>query len=327
MNLKTVRTRAQSALAAAALALGLAAGPAGAASVPESPDPIVIGKLDWTGQEITAEVAGEILRRMGYTVQFVQTTQVPLFQAVADGQIAAYLENWNQTSKKYYDEYTADGRIEPLGETGLVGQEGWYYPDYVAEKCPGLPEWTALKKCAEIFATPDTAPQGRLLDYPAEWTPDSGAWAKAWGLDLTAVPSGGEGSTAAEVKSAVARKEPLLLMWWEPTWLASIYNLKRVVLDEAGEGCKLGEAAGIKTKKAFDCHSKGIEIVKFGWPGLKDKWPAAHKFLKAYQITNEQQGPLAMAVETEGKKASEVAKAWVDANEAVWKPWVDQATQ
>jgi ABC-type proline/glycine betaine transport system substrate-binding protein len=34
-----------------------------------------------------------------------------------------------------------------------------------------------------------------------------------------------------------------------------------------------------------------------------------------------------MAVETEGKKASEVAKKWVDENEAVWKPWVDQATQ
>lgn len=327
MKLDCILTPARSTLAATALALALASGPAMAASVPESPDPIVIGKLDWTGQEITAEVAGEILRRMGYTVQFVQTTQVPLFQAVADGQIHAYLENWNQTSKKYYDEYTADGRIEGLGETGLVGQEGWYYPDYVAEKCPGLPEWTALKACAEIFATPDTAPQGRILDYPAEWTPDSDAWAKAWGLDLVAVPSGGEGATAAEVKSAVARQEPLLLMWWEPTWLASIYNLKRVVLDEAGEGCKLAETAGIPTKKAFDCHSEGIDIVKFGWPGLKDKWPAAHKFLKTYQITNEQQGPLAMAVETEGRKASEVAKQWVDENEAVWKPWVEQATQ
>jgi glycine betaine/proline transport system substrate-binding protein len=141
------------------------------------------------------------------------------------------------------------------------------------------------------------------------------------------VPSGGEGSTAAEVKSAAARKEPILLQWWEPTWLASIYNLKRVTLDEEGEGCKLAEAAGIASKKAFDCKSKGIDIVKFGWPGLKDKWPAAHRFLKVYQITNEQQGPLAMAVETEGKKASEVAKKWVDENEAVWKPWVDQATQ
>jgi glycine betaine/proline transport system substrate-binding protein len=298
-----------------------------AASVPESQDPIVIGKLDWVGQEITAEVAGEILRRMGYNVDFVQTTQVPLFQAVADGQISVYLENWNQVSKKYYDEYTADGRIEPLGETGLQGSEGWYYPAYVEEMCPGLPVWTALTECAETFATPDTAPAGRLLDYPAEWSPDTPQWIEALGLDFVPVPSGGEGATAAEVRSAVARNEPILLQWWEPTWLASVYDLKRVVLDDAGEACEKAKAAGITTKKAFDCESAGIEIVKFAWPGLKDKWPAAYQFLKAYQMTNEHQGPMAMAVEVEGQKVAEVAKAWVDQNEAVWKPWVEQATQ
>ena len=310
----------------AALALSVAA-PALAASIPESPDPIVLGKLDWTGQEITAEIAGEILRRMGYTVNFVQTTQVPMFQAVADGQLTAYLEQWNQTSKKYYDEYTKDGRIESLGPTGLDGQEGWYYPDYVEAKCPGLPEWTALKKCAAIFATPETAPKGRVLDYPAEWSPDSADWVKALNLDFDVVASGGEGATAAEVKSAVARKDPILLQWWEPTWLATIYHLKRVTLDSAGDACKKKEEAGIKTHKVFDCSNQPIDIEKVAWPGLKDKWPAAYKLLKAYKITNEIQGPLAMQVEVEKKKPAEVAKAWVDANESVWKPWVAAATQ
>jgi glycine betaine/proline transport system substrate-binding protein len=310
---------------AAAASLMLVTGALAQAAVPESEDPIVIGKLDWTGQEITAEVAGEILRRMGYNVQFVQTTQVPLFQAVADGQIAVYLENWNQTSKKYYDEYTADGRIEPLGPTGLTGHEGWYYPAYVEAKCPGLPEWTALKNCAELFTTPETAPKGRILDYPAEWTPDTQQWIDALGIDFVAVPSGGEGSTAAEVKSATSREQPILLMWWEPTWLASIYDLKPVKLDAAADGCSRAKEAGITTKKAFDCDSQGIDIVKFAWPGTKDKWPAAYRFLKEFQITNEVQGPLAMAVETEGREAAEVAKEWVDQNKDVWQPWVDAA--
>lgn len=323
------RTRTATGLAlGAVLALGgVASSTAMAASIPESTDPIIIGKLDWTGQEITAEVAGEILRRIGYNVELVQTTQVPLFQAVADGQIAVYLENWNQMSKVYYDEYTADGRIEGLGETGLDGSEGWYYPDYVEELCPGLPVWTALKDCADIFATPDTAPQGRLLDYPAEWSPDAPEWLEALELDLVPVSSGGEGATAAEVRSAVTREEPILLQWWEPTWLAAVYNLKRVQLDEAGEACERAKAAGVTTKKAFDCESEGIEIVKFAWPGLKDKWPAAHRFLQAYEMTNEHQGPMAMAVEVEGQDVTEVAKQWVDENEAVWKPWVEQATQ
>src|SRR5262249_20153413 len=244
-------------------ALGLsAAAPAGRANIPGSPEPSALPKRVGYGVEITAEIAGEILRRMGYTVNFVQTTQVPMFQAVADGQLSAYLEQWNQTSKKYYDEYTKDGRIESLGPTGLDGQEGWYYPDYVEANCPGLPDWTALKKCAEIFATPETAPKGRVLDYPAEWSPDSADWVKALSLDLEVVASGGEGATAAEVKSAVARKEPILLQWWEPTWLATIYHLKRVTLDSGGEACKKMQEAGIKTHKVFDCRNQPIDIEK-----------------------------------------------------------------
>ena len=33
----------------------------------------------------------------------------------------------------------------------------------------------------------------------------------------------------------------------------------------------------------------------------------------------------AMAVETEKQKPADVAKKWVDENEAIWKPWVEQA--
>lgn len=32
------------------------------------------------------------------------------------------------------------------------------------------------------------------------------------------------------------------------------------------------------------------------------------------------------AIDFDGMDAQEVCKKWVDENEAVWKPWVDQAT-
>lgn len=325
---QSVRSIAIAATVGAVMSLlSVVGAPVRAGNVPESTDPIVLGKLDWTGQAVTAEVAGEILRRMGYTVQFIQTTQIAIFQAAADGKIDAYLEQWNQTSKKYYDEYTKDGRIEGLGPTGLDGAEGWYYPDYVAQKCPGLPSWKALLSCSSIFATPDTAPKGRLLDYPAEWNPDAPEYIKALGVDLTPVNSGGEGATAAEVKSAVARQVPILLQWWEPTWLASVYKLKRVELDDTGEACAKVAAAQIKHKHSFDCTRAPIDIVKFAWPGLKGKWPAAYKFLKLYKMTNAIQGPLAWAVEVQGQKMPDVVKKWVDDNKAIWQPWVDTAMQ
>ncbi len=306
-------------------ALGAVAAPARAASVPESADPIVLSKLDWTGQYVTTEVAAEILRRMGYKVQILQTTQVPMVDALASGQVTASLENWYQQLAKLYNDTAASGKIEKIGSTGLVGSEGWYYPAYVEAKCPGLPDWRALKTCADIFSTADTAPKGRLLDYPAEWHPDAQKWVDALGLDLVAVPSGGEGSTAAELKSAKARQEPILLQWWEPTWVATEYELKQIRLDADGEACAKAKATGIDTHKSFDCAAQGIEIGKLVWPGMKDKWPAAYRFLKAYTMKNEWQGPMAMAIETEGKKPEEVAKQWVDRNEAIWKPWVDAA--
>src|SRR3954453_4776156 len=89
-------------LAAASMGGALAAS-VQAASVPESQDPIKLAKYDWTGQYVTTEVAAEILRRMGYKVEIVQTTQVPSLQAIADGEITALLEWWNQANKPLYD--------------------------------------------------------------------------------------------------------------------------------------------------------------------------------------------------------------------------------
>ena len=298
-----------------------------AASVPESTDPIKLAKYDWTGQYVTTEVAAEILRRMGYTVKIVQTTQVPSLQAISDGEITASLEWWNQGLKPQYDKAVKEKKINPLGSTGLVGSEGWYYPSYVAKKCPGLPDWRALQKCAEIFATPETAPKGRLLDYPAEWNPDAQKWINALGLNMTAVASGGEGATVAEVRSAVARQEPIIVQWWGPTWMLSEFNLNILKLDSENVACGKAKTAGVGTTKMFDCDGKPIGIVKFIWPGAKDKWPAAYKFMQAYQMQNDWQGPMAKGVEIDGKKVDEVAKAWVDANKAVWKPWVDAATK
>lgn len=298
-----------------------------AQSVPESTDPIVLSKLDWTGQFVTTEVAAEILRRMGYNVEILQTTQVPMIEALKEGRITASLENWYQALGPQYEAATEAGEIIKLGPSGLNGSEGWYYPAYVEAECTGLPDWRALKDCAQMFATPETAPKGRLLDYPAEWNPDAQNWIDALGLDVVALPSGGEGSTAAELRSATLREVPILLQWWEPTWVATEFGLKRVRLDDEGEACALAEKAGIDTRKSFDCTGGTIEIAKLVWPGLAEKWPAAYRFLQAYQITNAVQGPMAMAIETEDRRPEDVAKEWVNNNEEVWRPWVDAALQ
>ena len=63
------------------------------------------------------------------------------------------------------------------------------------------------------------------------------------------------------------------------------------------------------------------------WKGMKDKWPAAYKFLKAYQLRNKDEIPMMNAIDKEGKDLKAVVKEWVSNNESVWKPWVYAAKQ
>lgn len=67
-------------------------------------------------------------------------------------------------------------------------------------------------------------------------------------------------------------------------------------------------------------------VFKAGWPGLKDKWPAAHEILTEFRLTTEAQQPMMGAVDVEGASVEQVASEWMDANKDVWQPIVEAAT-
>jgi len=208
-----------------AAALSMAA-PASAGTVPESTDPIKIAINEWTGQHITAHVAGEILKRMGYNVEYVTAGYYPQLTAMEDNSVTAALEIWSSNIGEGYDKALATGNVEEIGDLGLVPVEAWMYPAYVEEMCPGLPNWEALNACAEIFATPETFPKGRFLDYPADWGTTNVDRIAALGLNFVSVPAGSEGALVAEIKSAVARQEPLLIQFWKPHWVHANIDMK-----------------------------------------------------------------------------------------------------
>ena len=309
---------------AVAAALSLC-GQAQAGSVPESTDPIKLAINEWTGQHITTYIAGEILKRMGYNVEYVTAGSFPQATALADGSLAATLEIWDNNMGDIFPKEIAAGHIEAIGDAGLDPVEGWLYPDYVEALCPGLPKWEALKNCADVFATTDTSPDGRFLDYPADWGDRGAKMIKALGLPFQSVPSGGEGNLVAEYKAAVAKKEPIIMMFWAPHAMFADVQGKWVQFPKFEQACYDDPKWGVNPNETHDCGLAAPRTQKFGWPGMKDKWPAAYRFLKNYKISNDAQIPMMKAVDIDGKKLEDVVKAWVDQNEAVWKPWVDAA--
>ena len=301
-----------------------------AAELPESDDPIRLVLNDWSAQQATTYVAGEILERMGYNVEIVVAGYSAQFEALAMGELHATLEIWQFTGAEQLGRALATGNVDMMGNNGIEAREGVLYPAYVEELCPGLPDWKALQDCAEVFGAPETMPKGRIIDYPADWGNDfNRTRIEGYGLidDYVVLQAGSEGTIIAEVKSALARKAPILFVFWQPHWL---YNepgvdLKFVEWTPYEEGCEEDPKLGAFTDKVWDCDWYSGWIRKLAWKGMKDKWPVAYNFLKEFHVTNQWYSDWSKALDQEGGDLEEVTKAWVDDNEATWRPWVDAA--
>ena len=137
----------------------------------ESADPIVLTLHDWTGQLITTQIMGEVLQKAGYNVDYVVADYLAQFAGLESGDLHVAMEMWETTGREAMDAAIATGKVENLGPTGMKAKEEWWYPAYMKELCPGLPNWEALLEpsCAEAFATAETAPKGRYLGGPVTW--------------------------------------------------------------------------------------------------------------------------------------------------------------
>lgn len=299
---------------ASALLLALATGVAAAAEKGATSEPIKLAMLEWTGQNVTSYIAGKILQDMGYQVEYVVAGNFPQFSGLSDGSLSASVEVWLNNVGEIYPKALEAGQIVDIGPLKLETREGWVYPSYMTEVCPGLPDFKALSEpgCAQALATAETFPNGRLLDYPADWGSRGAAIIQNTGIPFTAVPSGSEGALVAELESAMAAKKPLLMMFWAPHSALAEADVSWVSLPPC-EG-----------EDQSQCIMPP-DVVKIVWSGFAEKWPAANAFLQQFEMSAEEQQKLMMRIERKGESLDTVTMEWVEANKAIWQPWVDAA--
>ena len=280
------------------------------ADVPESDDPIIIGINEWTGQHISSYIAGHILEKMGYNVEYRTAAVLPMGTAVADGNITLGLELWDNNLGEWWPRQLESGEVEDMGTLGLDAREGWLYPKHVEELCPGLPDWEAFVGCAETFSSAETFPDGRFIEYPADWSDRATQLIVSEGLPFQAIPAGSEGALVAEFKAAVDKESALVMMFWAPHWLLFEREAGWVDMPE-------------------DLVNKGSmqkpRVFKSGWPGMKDRWPVAHKFIAGFQLNNQIQEYLMGRIDRDGDDAVKATLEWVEANQDYWQPMVDKA--
>jgi len=307
-------------VALAASMVFFANGMATAGNVPESSDPIKVIKNDWTGQLFSTEVMGELLKEMGYNIEYVSAGALPQHPGIAQGNIHINTEVWTNNVGDLYPDFVAKGEIVVVGDLGLDPKEGWVYPPYMEEKCPGLPNYMALYECQQAFATAATFPNGRVITYPADWGTRSRDLVASLEMPLEPIPGGSEGAMMAELKSAYAAKDPILMMIWQPHWIFADLDLNFVEWNPVD-----GECIEETQQKDTACGFQQAAVHKVVWGGFEDKWPAAFKMVSNFKLTNADENWAIFEVDNNGRDVEDVAQEWLKTNEALWKPWIEAA--
>ena len=146
----------------------------GIANSADSKKPIRIPTHNWSSQVVMAYVIGGIFESMGNNVEYVPADSQAVYESIRIGDVDISHEVWESAFGKSFTTALDAGGLLDWGDHEARTLEDMGYPNWVAAKCPGLPDWTALKNpdCAKNFVTPDSGGKGRMLEGPQTWHGD-----------------------------------------------------------------------------------------------------------------------------------------------------------
>jgi glycine betaine/proline transport system substrate-binding protein len=289
-----------------------------------SGDAIKLAVNPWTGSAVNAYVAKAVIEcNLGTPVDIVNIDENATWAGLDKGSLDAALEVWPSGHAADYETYVTQKKsVVDIGKLGPSAQIGWYIPKYVLDAHPELATWEGFKdpKLAKLFATAESGDLGQfLMGDPSYVTYDAQIIASLK-LPLKFVVAGSEAALLTAMDKAVAAKTPILLQFWQPHWKwATGLPFVRVKLPDVTDACKAAAKAG---GDGYACDYPVDELYKAASAKLKDKNSKVFDLLSKLTLTTDQQNQIASYVDSDKMKPADAAQKWVDANKAVWQPWL-----
>ena len=301
--------------------LGLLAA-AGVAAAQDSTDPIKIVTNNWTSQVVLSNVIGQVLQSQGLNVEYKSSDTQLQFTAIAAGDMDFQVEVWEGSMAESFGKSLAGGAVD-YGAHDAVTREDWWYPSYMNEMCPGLPDWKALDACAAKLATAETGAKGRFVGPPADWGKHYSERITALKMNFQEVAVGQAATLWAELQAAYDRKEPVVIFNWTPNFIEAKFEGQFVEFPEFAPECFTDPKWGSNPDAIYDCGApaKGY-LKKVGSKEIAAKWPKADAILKKVSFTNPQIAAASAMVDVEGMTPEDAAKKWIVDNDASVKAWL-----
>ncbi len=283
--------------------------------------PIRIPVHNWSSQIVGAQIVGKILEGQGFKVEYVPSDSQVVYTSMCEGDIDVVHEVWQGAFGVAFEKVVEQGCVVDAATHSAKTREEWWYPSYVEEACPGLPDWEALNACAELFATAETKPKGRFLAGPVDWLKHDDERVAGLGVNFKVVNAGSAAALWAELKSASERKAPIVLFNWTPNFIEAIYDGKFIEFPEYDEACQKDASWGINKEKTYDCGNPKGGYLKIGMSKkFQEENSDAFDIIKQIDFTNLDIAVMAKLADVDGLEPEAAADKWLADNEK-WKEW------
>jgi len=285
----------------------------------DSSSPIVIPTHNWSSQVVMAYVIGGIFESMGNNVEYVSADTQGVYEAIRQGDVTISHEVWQSTFGKSFYAAMAKGGIIDAGNHDTVSLEEVGVPQWVIDQnlCPGLPNWEALKNCKDVFTTVDSGGKGRILDGPqsshgVEYTDRVEA---LLGDDWVVKFAGSADALWAELAAAKKEGRGTIVFNWTPNF-TDAEGYAFIEWPDYYLGCRKQDGGDSK------CGSPVGWLKKAANYKFPKTHPAAYTAFSRMSFTAGQIGGMAALVDIEKMTHADAGKAWLAANEDVWKPMI-----
>lgn len=282
---------------------------------------VTINEQAWAGSTANTFVVKNVLEKfLGCTVKITQITEVPVYQAMADGRTDAVLEDWghvNEQKQYVYKQKT----VVLAGPNGVRGVIGWYIPEYLLKEHPEFKTWQGLKGKESLFKSPESGSQGMFLGGDPSYQQKDKELIQALGLNLKFVSVGAEPAQVARWSQLYKQHKPAIFYWYDPQYLNAKYKLVQVQLPARFASCKDDEKAG-GDPKGYACGYPTYVLEKLFSKKFVDSGSPAVKVLKKWQWTNADQNAVAALIAGKHIDPDKAAQQWIAANQDKVKQWL-----
>ncbi len=283
---------------------------------------VVISEMNWPSAQILTEIAKFIIEN-GYEceVKKVPTSTVPSVTSMAEtGKPDILIELWYNSAQVFAELERADKAIDVNNIFTDGGEEGWWIPQYLADKHP------ELKTLDGILANPELV-GGKFHNCPTGWgcriANDNLIKAHQFDKHKMDVFNHGSGETlAASIAAAYADEEPWFGYYWAPTSILGKYPMVKV--DTGPYVAKVHTC-----NQSKDCQNPGKSaypaakvITAVSIPFAKGN-PDVTLMLSKMELDNGTLNRLLAWQENEKASAGQAAARYLAQNKSEWSQWLN----